>query len=58
MKNAPLGIVVVADPEVTDVWVEDSSIIATVIHLLQSLGLGSCWLQVRERLSEDGKSRR
>ncbi len=56
MKNAPLGIVVVADPEVTDVWVEDSSIIATVIQLTaQSLGLGSCWLQVRKRLSEDGK---
>ncbi|NLK43053.1 MAG: NAD(P)H nitroreductase [Tissierellia bacterium] len=56
MKNAPLGFVILADPEVTDLWIEDSSILATVIQLTaQSLGLGSCWLQVRERLSEDGK---
>lgn len=56
MKNAPLGIVIVADPEATDLWIEDSAIIATVIQLTaQALGLGSCWLQVRERFSEDGK---
>lgn len=56
MKNAPLGIVIVADPEATDLWIEDSSIIATVLQLTaHSLGLGSCWLQVRERLSQDGK---
>ncbi|HEY8361983.1 MAG TPA: nitroreductase family protein [Tissierellaceae bacterium] len=57
MKNASLGIVVIANPEATDLWVEDSSIIATIIQLTaQSFGLGSCWLQVRERLSDDGKS--
>jgi len=56
IKNAPLGIVIVADPEATDLWVEDSAIIATIIQLTaQSFGLGSCWLHVRERVSEDGK---
>jgi nitroreductase len=50
LAGAPLGIVVVADPEACDVWVEDSSIAAIVIQLsAQSLDLSSCWIQVRER---------
>lgn len=56
IKNSPLGFLVLADPELTDLWIEDTSIIATVIQLTaQSLGLGSCWLQVRERLSPENK---
>ena len=43
LKDAPLGIVVCADPGKCDVWVEDASIAATFIHLAAaSLGLGSC----------------
>jgi nitroreductase len=50
LAGAPLGIVVVADPEVSDVWVEDASIASITIQLsAQSLGLSSCWIQVRER---------
>jgi nitroreductase len=55
LKNAPLGIVVCADPEKSDVWVEDASIASIFIHLAaESLGLGSCWIQIRER-THDGQ---
>ena len=39
----------------TDVWVEDASIAATFIQLkAEELGLGSCWVQMRERGTDDG----
>jgi nitroreductase len=51
LKNAPLGIVVCADPEKCDVWIEDASIASIFIHLAaESLGLGSCWIQIRKRM--------
>lgn len=50
LKNAPLAIVVCADPSVSDVWVEDTSIASILIHLAaHDLGLGSCWIQIRKR---------
>ena len=50
LKDAPLGIVLAADPGKSDVWVEDCSIAAISIqYVAQSLGLGSCWIQVRKR---------
>lgn len=56
LKNAPLGICVCADPEQCDVWIEDASIASIFIHLAaESLGLGSCWIQIRERM-HDGKT--
>ena len=54
LKNAPLGIVVCADEDKCDVWVEDCSIASTFIFLAsESLGLGSCWIQIRERMHSD-----
>jgi len=51
---APLGIVVLADSNNCDVWIEDDSIASIIIQLsAHSLGLGSCWIQVRERLHSD-----
>ncbi len=53
LAGAPLGIVVCADPKKSDVWVEDTSIAATLIQLAaESLGLGSCWIQIRERMHD------
>jgi len=53
LKNAPLGIVVCADPEKCDVWVEDASIASIFIHLAaESMGLGSCWIQIRKRMHD------
>jgi nitroreductase len=50
LRNAPLAIVVCADNRKSDVWVEDCSIAAIVIQLTAlSLGLGSCWAQIRNR---------
>lgn len=57
LSNAPLAIVIAANPELTDVWIEDASIISVVIQLMaQSLGLGSCWIQSRERFTQDNES--
>ena len=54
LAGAPLGIVVLADPSICDVWVEDTAIAATYIQLAtENLGLKSCWAQ--SRLREDGK---
>lgn len=50
LKSAALGIVILADPAISDVWVEDAAIAATILHLTaESLELGSCWIQIRER---------
>jgi nitroreductase len=57
LGGAPLAIVVCADPAKSDVWVEDASIAATLIHLeATDLGLGSCWVQIRLRQREDSIS--
>ncbi len=55
--DAPLAIVVIADPSKSDTWIEDSSIISNVIQLTaHSLELGTCWMQVRNRVREDNTS--
>lgn len=57
LKNAPLGVVVCADPDKCDVWVEDASIASIFLHLAaESLGLGSCWIQIRKRMFDRAKS--
>jgi nitroreductase len=57
LKSAPLGICVCADPTKCDVWIEDASIASTLIHLAAtSLGLGSCWIQIRGRMHDGKKS--
>ncbi len=51
LKDAPLGIVVLADETKSDVWVEDTSIASIIIQLVaESVGLGSCWIQIRNRM--------
>jgi nitroreductase len=50
LKDAALGIVICGDETSSDVWVEDCSIASIVVQLAaQSLGLGSCWIQIRKR---------
>ena len=50
LAAAPLAIVVAADTDKSDVWVEDCSIAAMVVQLAAAdLGLGSCWAQIRLR---------
>lgn len=57
IKAAPLAIVVISDQEKCDVWIEDSTIAAYTIQLSAfSVGLGSCWVQVRDRIKTDIES--
>jgi len=57
LADAGLGIVVCADPEKSAVWIEDASIASIYIQLAaESLGLGSCWVQIRERMHDDTQS--
>jgi nitroreductase len=50
LQDAPLGIVVCADSTKSDVWIEDCSIAAILVQLTaHDLGLGSCWIQIRNR---------
>ena len=50
-----IAIVVLADPLASDVWIEDASIASILIQLqAEDLGLGSCWIQVRERYTATG----
>jgi nitroreductase len=57
LKKAPLAIIVCADPTKSDVWVEDASIASVFIHLAaESVGLGSCWIQIRERMHNEALS--
>ncbi|KAA6332778.1 FMN reductase [NAD(P)H] [termite gut metagenome] len=56
IADAALAVVVLADPSVSDVWIEDASIASIMIQLqAEDLGLGSCWVQVRNRQTASGK---
>jgi nitroreductase len=57
LKDAQLGIVVCADPQKSDVWVEDASIATIFIQLAAaSLELGTCWIQIRDRMHDETQS--
>ncbi len=57
LAGAACAVVVIADPEKTDVWTEDCSIAMANMHLMaDSLGLGSCWVQGRLREAPDGRT--
>lgn len=57
LKGAPLAVVVCAEPKTDDTWIEDSSIASIIGQLAaESLGLGSCWIQIRNRPHNDNQS--
>ena len=57
LAGAPLAIVIAADPERCDVWIEDCAIAAIILQLTAvTLGLGSCWAQIRLRPHGDGRT--
>ncbi|SES97662.1 nitroreductase family protein [Anaerobranca gottschalkii] len=50
VKDAPLAFVILGDSTKSDVWIEDTSIAGIVVQLTaEKLGLGSCWVQIRNR---------
>jgi nitroreductase len=55
LDTAAFAVVVLADSALSDVWVEDAAIAAAFMQLeAQSLGLGSVWIQLRNRQSGTG----
>lgn len=55
LSKCTAAIVVTADSDKVDVWVEDCASAMTQMHLMaDALGIGSCWLQVRLRNAPDG----
>lgn len=57
IAGCKLAVVVAADTTKSDVWVEDASIASVIMQLQASdLGIGSCWIQLRERFTQDGIS--
>ncbi len=57
IEGAPLAVVVCGDETKSDVWIEDCSIASIVVQLAaHSLGLGSCWSQIRNRAHSTEKS--
>lgn len=55
IADAALAVVVTADPLASDVWIEDASIASIYLQLqAEDMGLGSCWVQVRERYTAAG----
>lgn len=57
LQTAPLAVVVCADETKNDVWIEDCSIASILLQLTaQSLGLGSCWVQIRNRMYSENQT--
>ena len=50
VATCALAVVVLGNPLLSDVWVEDASIASFAMQLqAEDIGVGSCWVQVRER---------
>lgn len=50
LTTATLAVVICGNEDVSDAWIEDCSISSILLQLTaQSLGLGSCWGQIRMR---------
>ena len=57
LKQADCAIVVLGDTNKSTVWCEDCSIAMAQMHLMaHSLGLGSCWIQIRLRTAQTEES--
>ena len=57
LAGAPLAVAICADPTRSDVWIEDCAIAAIILQLtVESMGLGSCWAQMRLRNDASGRS--
>jgi nitroreductase len=55
VEGAPLAVVVAYDSTKSDVWVEDASAATTYLLLSAAdMGLGACWVQIRNRMAADG----
>jgi nitroreductase len=54
LEGCALAVVVSANVEESDVWIEDAAIASIYMQLqAEDLGIGSCWCQVRNRMAQD-----
>lgn len=57
IANCTLAIIIAGDPLTSDVWIEDCSIASIVMQLqAEDLNIGSCWIQIRDRYTENNIS--
>ncbi len=57
LKEAALGVVLLGDHEKKDTWIEDTTIAAVFAQLTaHSMGLGSCWVHIRNRAHSDSET--
>jgi nitroreductase len=57
LRHASISIVVAGDKTKSDVWIEDCSIASIIIQLAaESLGMGSCWVQIHRRYYDDDQT--
>jgi len=57
LSGAAAGVAILGDTARSDTCIEDCSIAAiTLQYAAESLGLGSCWCQIRLRSDREGKS--
>lgn len=55
IENCSLAIVVAVDTLTSNAWIEDGSIASIMMQMqAEDLGLGSCWIQIRDRFTELG----
>lgn len=56
LAKAPLAFIILGIPSQSDMCLEDTSLVgANIMVQATALGLGSCWIQIRGRFSEDGQ---
>ena len=57
LGEAALSVVVLGNENKSDTWIEDCAIASIILQLAcESLGLGSCWVQIRLRPHDQEKS--
>lgn len=55
LPGCSLAVVVAVDSTLSEAWIEDASVAATLMQLqAEDLGIGSCWIQVRGRFTAYG----
>lgn len=56
LAGAAFAVVVTVDAARSDMYIEDASVAALLMHLQAAdLGIGSCWVQTRNRYAADGE---
>lgn len=54
LEECALAVVVAANTMESDVWIEDASVASIYMQLqAEDLGLGSCWCQIRNRVTAE-----